>query len=437
MNTIKQIFNFIYKNSSAIIEDLKQFIQAESITGNNCKDRCVEYVTNLLYRSGFKKVNIFGNKISPIIYATTEFNPTYKTVLIYGHYDVQPYGNTSDWRFDPTSANVENNRIFGRGSSDDKGQVFAHIKAVELFRSHYENKVPLNIKILLDGEEENGSESFYDFVEQNLSLLNADCILSSDSNMIKSATPTICICARGICYFEVTIRRKCTKILHSGLFVGIANNPINILSLVINTISGLIWELNNQCTSFDKKMDKIISDLNMEELEKNRFRKIWGKYSFDCHAIKTNVECSEKETVIPSCAVLKASIRIPPCDLSKDDINKKLKKIIHQIELSDIEVDLKILGQGDPFYMEESPAISCMKEALEEVFLTKPYLVGEGGGMPVLGYLKKKINAEAVLSALGEETDNIHAPNESFSIDNLFNGIKSTILFLKKYSSIN
>ncbi|HHV02919.1 MAG: dipeptidase [Bacteroidales bacterium] len=449
---MSDIKDFIVKNSPRFLDELFILLRIPSISSQKeHKDdmhRCArQYVVSLM-EAGTDRAEIYSTQGHPVIYAEKIIDPQKPTVLVYGHYDVQPVDPVELWKSSPFEPVIRDGAIYARGANDDKGQSFMHVKAFEYLVS--KNELPCNVKFLIEGEEEIGSPSLGEWARQNRDMLACDVILVSDTTMISEAVPSINTGMRGLAYLEVKVTGP-DKDLHSGHYGGAIANPINVLcgmiaQLIDNkgriTIKGFyddVVELSTEDRAmlarapFDLEHYKRsigINDIAGEEgyttLERTGIRPcldvngIWGGYTGE-----------GAKTVIPSFARAKISMRLVP--------NQDHKKIAHlfakhfkSIAPAGVSVEVVEHHGGQGFLAPiSSPMYQAAAKAVGQVYGIEPVPSRGGGSIPVLAELEGILGAPPLLMGFGLERDTIHSPNESYLLSQFHKGIESIILFYK------
>lgn len=444
-------YDSILDNSA--LQDLITFLRFKSIsTDTNYKDElisCAKWLTERLKGVGLSVILADEYK-KPVIFAEKIVNPHNPTLLFYGHYDVQPAAKEDGWSTDPFDPTIKNNKIYARGSADNKSQIFAFIKALEYLNK--ERRQPTaNIKILLEGEEEAGGDSLSLFIKDNKAQLQADVVISADAMGFGYPQPAIVYATRGIVYKEITIIGA-SKDLHSGSYGGIVPNPANILAWIIGkltepdgriNIPGFyddvampspedLEEIRN--ISFDE--EAICRDIGLPSLitENNQspLFQLWFRPNLAVNGLVSGYTGKGAKTVIPSKASAKFSIRIVPHQQAKK-ISDLIDNYIKGLTPSTVKLDISTLQLAEPFYVErKSPLMNKIKELLETSFKTKAVIIREGATIPVLVDLKNHINENVILLGLSRPDCSIHGPNEYFHLDDLKN---SVVFFIKLIES--
>jgi acetylornithine deacetylase/succinyl-diaminopimelate desuccinylase-like protein len=453
---VEQIIGYLKENFDNHLEELKEFISIPSISAlaQHKKDmqNCAKYVSTQLKKAGMKKVKLYKTEGNPLVYGEWMGAPGKPTVLIYGHYDVQPVDPLELWDNPPFEATIKDGKIFARGANDNKGQCFVHIKAVEAYMKT-KGKLPVNVKFIIEGEEEVGSESIEKFLKQNKNLLKCDSVLISDTSMYAEGVPTISYGLRGLCYMEIEVTGP-NKDLHSGSFGGSVANPINELAKIIAKLQndkGKItipnfYEDVKKITKVEKENikklrfsdKKYAKELNVKELfgesGYSTLERLWVRPTLDCNGIVGGFIEEGAKTVLPSKASAKVSMRLVP-DQNPKTIAKLFTKYVKDIAPKHVKVEVKEMHGGNPFYAPlDDKAIQAGAAATAKAFGKKTVFTREGGSIPIVVEFNKQLKATVVLMGLGLDSDNIHSPNEHFRLDNFEKGLYSSAYFFDEYS---
>lgn len=451
---------YIKENKERFYDELFSLLRIPSISAKpehkGDMQKCAERLVELLLQAGADQAAVYPSAGNPVVFGQKILNPSYKTVLVYGHYDVQPPEPLEKWRTDPfepviaKDPNTGEEAIYCRGANDDKGQLFMHLKAFEfMLRS---GKLHHNVKFVFEGEEEIGSGSLPAWVREHKDLLAADVILVSDTTMISDKVPSINCGMRGLAYLEVTVTGP-NKDLHSGHYGGAVANPINTLCDMISslidkdgrvTIPGFyddVVELSAADRAqlarapFDLEEYKEFLDIKEVKgekgyttMERTGIRPcldvcgIWGGY--------TGVGA---KTVLPSVAHAKISMRLVPNQLSSK-ITELFKKHFLAIAPPYVKVDVKPCEGGNGFLIPiSSPAFQAASKAMAEVYGIEPVPSRGGGSIAVLAEMQQILGIDPLLMGFGLERDTIHSPNESYLLRQFFAGMESIALFYQYY----
>lgn len=453
---MEEIISYIKSNKQNYIEELKEFLRIPSIStlteNNDDVARCAQFVSDNLKKVGLSRVEIFKTEGHPIVYGEWLGAPGKPTVLIYGHYDVQPVDPVELWNSPPFEPTLKNGKIFARGATDDKGQVFIHFKSVEAYFKN-EGSLPLNVKFLIEGEEEIGSESLNIFLKNNSELLKCDAVLISDSSLYDEGIPTLTYGLRGIAYLEVEMVGP-NHDLHSGSFGGAVANPINKMAQLISklhnkngkiTIPGFyddvikLTKKEKENFKFLKFSDKkFAKELGVDELngEKNFStpERLWSRPTLDCNGIIGGFTGKGAKTVIPSKVTAKISMRLVP-EQDPNKIAKQFERYIKKISPKSVKVKITNLHGGYASLTNiDNPANIAASKAMTKAFGKKTIFVREGGSIPIVTEFSKKLKAPVVLMGLGLNTENLHSPNEHFDLNHFELGIISSAYFMKEFA---
>ena len=441
------------KNKDRFLNEMLDLLKVPSISAKSehkeDMKKTAELVTQRLLEAGADKAEVMPTEGHPVVYAEKIIDPSKPTVLVYGHYDVQPPDPLDLWKSPPFEPVIKDGKVYARGSADDKGQFFMHVKAMETLVKT--NSMTTNMKFLIEGEEEVGSPNLAKFVADNKKLLKADVILISDSAMISLENPSLDIGVRGLAYIQVEVTGP-NRDLHSGTYGGAVSNPITILAKMIAschdennhiTIPGFYDDvveakpderkMMNQAP-FDEKEYK--ADLGVNEL--------WGEKGFttiertgirptlELNGIWGGYQGEGSKTVLPSKASAKISARLVPNQSSKK-ITKLLLDYFKKIAPPAVSVNAFELHGGEPYMTPiESKAYQAAAKAIEATFGKKPIPVRGGGSIPICSILEKELGIKIVFMGFGLDSDNLHSPNEKFELKNFYKGIE-TIPYFHKY----
>jgi acetylornithine deacetylase/succinyl-diaminopimelate desuccinylase-like protein len=441
----------IEKKWNTIVDDLKELLSYPSIStyeaNKEILQKTAEFVVSLLNKAGFENIQIFNKEGAPIVFAELIVDKNLPTVLMYGHYDVQPPDPLELWETEPFCPTIKNNKIYARGASDDKGQFLTHIKAVEILKERGELKY--NIKIVVEGEEEIGSPSLYNFVKKHSSILKADVILISDTSIYSNDQPTITTGLRGLVYFELEVQGP-NRDLHSGVYGGAVMNPIHALCEIISKLKNNDGEIaipgfyDKVVQLSDVEREKINSisfdtlkykqNIGIEQLNQTKnysiLELIGTRPSFDVNGIWGGYTGQGSKTIIPSKAHAKISMRLVP--------NQDPQEIAH-LFISYVQnlvpkgVKVKISTYQGAFPVVTSLFSSWYKkaeQAYEVAWGKKPIPTRDGGSIPIVSVFQKEIGAEIILMGFGLDSDAIHSPNEHFDLNRLKKGILTVAHFL-------
>ncbi|HAY34303.1 MAG TPA: dipeptidase [Ignavibacteria bacterium] len=454
-----KIIEYIESNKDKYIEDLKVFLRIPSISTNpenkNDVRNCAEYVERQLKSIGLENIAVYETPGHPVVYGdwlnAGEDKPT---ILIYGHYDVQPVDPVNLWTDPPFEPTVRDGNIYARGSADDKGQVFIHMKSIE---AHLVNngKLPVNIKFLIEGEEEIGSVNLDEFILKNKSLLKCDYVVVSDSAMFDYDVPSICYGLRGLAYMQVEVTGP-NRDLHSGSFGGAVNNPINALAHIIVKlkddkgkilIDGFyddVLKLSDKEREEFKKLPfnekKYMEELEVSELFGEEgyttLERASARPTLDCNGIWGGFQGEGAKTVLPSQAGAKISMRLVP-NQEPEKIEKLFTDYVKKISPDSVKVKvLPLHGGKGAITPIDSPAIDAAVEALRLGFGKTPVFTREGGSIPVVNTFQTLLGADTILLGFGLPDENAHSPDEHLNLSNFQRGILSIAHYFNELSKI-
>ncbi len=450
----KQI-DFIETHFDDFLEDLKEILRIPSVSTDPAfsseMHKCAEWCKKHLERIGFQKSEIINTKLHPIVYGEYTSNNSAPTILIYGHYDVQPPDPLDKWESDPFEPKIDNNKIIARGAVDDKGQLMIILKAVETLLKT-EGELTCNLKVILEGEEECGSESLFHFIKSNKARLKADTALACDTAMISEDKPALTISLRGIVYAELLLNGS-NMDLHSGVYGGAIENPLIALSRVIAGFH----DKDNRITIPGFYDDVIVLNENERaSLEKTPFsEKKWLETigcrgsntengysiieattirpSLDVHGIWGGYSGAGGKTIIPAECGAKLSFRLAPKQ-EPEKVFNALKSYIDAHIPDTLSYELRLLNDAEPVLIDtENGAMKSAVNALETVYKTKPYFIRTGGSLPMVTALKNYLNLDPVLIGFALESDGAHSPNEQFGLNRFRKGIESLTRFFLNY----
>ncbi|HTY35570.1 MAG TPA: dipeptidase [Bacteroidota bacterium] len=448
---MQQFLDYIDANRERYLAELKELLAIPSVSSQTDHaadmNRCADWIAAHMQSIGMKNVRVMPTSGHPIVYADWLEAPGKPTVLLYGHYDVQPDDPVDLWKSPPFEATIREGNLYARGSVDDKGQFFAHFKAFESFLKNG-GSLPVNVKVMIEGEEEIGSEHLDRFVSDHKDLLRADLVMISDSDMFAKDVPSVCYGLRGLAYMEVEVTGP-NGDLHSGSFGGSIHNPIQALSEMIAslhdkngriTIPGFyddVRPLSKAERSSFKKLPwsdrKYAKSLGVKELYGEKgftsLERLWARPTLECNGIWGGYTGEGAKTVLPSKAYAKISMRIVP-DQTSDKVAKLFERHLKKIAPKTVTVDVRTLHGGEPAITPiDSPGVQAAVAALHKGFGKKPLYQMEGGSIPIVVQFKKLLGIDTVLLGFGLPDGNAHAPNEFIVLDNFFGGIKTCLHF--------
>lgn len=455
---MQDIRRYVSENKQRFLDELFELLRFPSVSADPKFKadmlKTTEYVAEKLRSAGADTVEICATAGYPIVYGEKIIDNSLPTVLVYGHYDVQPPDPLDLWHTPPFEPTIRDEKIYARGSCDDKGQFYMHVKAFELMMST--KTLPCNIKFMIEGEEEVGSSNLGIFVSQNKERLKADVVLISDTSMISLEHPSLETGLRGLSYVEVKVTGP-DRDLHSGVYGGAVANPATILAKLIAsmhdennhiTIPGFyddVLELSKEEREMlnrapyneleykiDLKVDELWGEKGYTTLERTGTRPtlevngIWGGYIGE-----------GAKTVLPSKAFAKISMRLVPNQQS-DKITKLFKDHFESIAPKSVKVKVTPHHGGEPVVTPtDSIAYKAAQKAILESFGKEPIPTRGGGSIPIVALFEKELGIKTVLMGFGLDSDNLHSPNEKFDIANFYKGIETIPLFHKYFAELS
>lgn len=451
------IKNYISENKDRFLEELFSLIRIPSISSQteHKEDmiKCANRWKELILEAGADKCEVMPTKGNPVVYAERHINDKYPTVLVYGHYDVMPVDPIDEWNTKPFEPIIKNDVIWARGADDDKGQSFMQAKAFEYMNKT--NQLKCNVKFMLEGEEEIGSSSLYDFCREHKEMLKADTIIVSDTSMIGADTPSITAGLRGLGYIEVKVTGPKAD-LHSGIYGGAVANPINILCKIIAQLQ----DENNHCTvpDFYKEVIELSDDeralMAKAPFDEKSYLQVTGspslygekgystiertgiRPSFDICGIYGGYEGEGAKTIIPSFATAKISFRLVP-DQDYEVIMKRVSDYILQIAPSCVKVEVTPLHGGYAYVSPmDLPSYKAAEKAFIRTYGKQPIPTRSGGSIPIVAGFEKILGIKSILMGFGLSSDAIHSPNENYPLKQFFNGIETIAYFYEEYANI-
>ena len=446
-------------NNHKLLDPLIDLLKIQSIsTQDKYKSemkRTRKYLTDLFTSIGFETKILKGIK-HDAIFASLSNNPNLPTILIYGHYDVQPPDPIAEWKTLPFKPIINNGNIYGRGTTDNKGQLLIHMMAIKKLLAKNQ-KITANFKFLIEGEEEIGSISIPEIINKNKKLLSCNYLIASDSNMPKLGQSSIDISLRGLLYTEIEIQTA-EHDLHSGQFGGVAENPIIILSRIINnlkdkngkilipgfyknilktTTKELIYYKSSGMTKEKVKTDAKLYLIGGGEKNFSIVERMWIRPTLDVNGIWGGYMEEGSKTIIPAKASAKISMRLV-ANQDPDDIFVKFEKYVKGLTPKRVKITVTHHADCLPYKAPiENPIFDLMKKSLKKVFGKEPVFTGVGGSIGFVPIVTKALNVPCILVGFGLPTDNLHAPNEHFNLENYYKGIEAMTDFYSHIDKVN
>ncbi len=449
-------FDYFEANRDRFLDGLKTLLKIPSISTlpEHKADvrRAAEFVANELRSMGMRGVEIIegGANQNPLVYAEWLEAPGKPTLLLYGHYDVQPPDPLEEWVSPPFEPTIRNENIYARGAVDDKGQTYLLLKAVEGFL-RTEGKLPINVKFLIEGEEEVGGEHIEEYVEKHPERLKADAALVCDTEMFAPELPTLTTGLRGLVYTEVEARGAAHD-LHSGMYGGAAPNPFQALAEIVTGLKGPDGKI--RIPGFYRRVKKpsrkeldawrrlpfkekeflkkevgstaLVGEKGIPVLER-----LWARPTLEVHGIRGGFTGEGAKTVIPAVATAKVSMRLVP-DMDPREVFRQFTSYIKKLTPKGIRTTVRLLSSAPASVVStESPYIAAAAEAMEQVFKKKTVYMRSGGSIPIVGLFSKHLGIPSVMMGFGLPDDNLHAPNEKFHLPNFYRGIEAVGRYLE------
>ncbi len=445
---------YIASNKDRFLSELFDWLRIPSVSADSRHKgdvrKAAEFLREKFSQAGVDKVEICETKGHPIVYAEKIVNPALPTVLVYGHYDVQPPDPLNLWTSPPFEPVIKDDKIYARGACDDKGQVYMHVKAFETMMKL--NLLPCNVKFMVEGEEEVGSDNLGTFVKENKAKLKADIILISDTALISLEHPSITTGLRGLSYMEVEVTGP-NRDLHSGVYGGAVANPVNVLCSMIDALhdeNGQIaipgfYDKVAELTAAQRKalndapfdLEEYKHELGIADIKGEKgyttLERTGVRPTLDVNGIWGGYTGEGAKTVLPSKAHAKISMRLVPNQVSAE-ITELFTK--HFQSLAPKYVTVKVMAHhgGEPAVTStESPAYQAASRAFEDVFGKTPIPTRDGGSIPIVALFKKELGSDTVLLGFGFDTDAIHSPNEHYGVKNFVMGIETIVSFYKHF----
>jgi acetylornithine deacetylase/succinyl-diaminopimelate desuccinylase-like protein len=454
METIK---SYIEINKDRFLEELFELIRIPSVSAKeeNKPDmfRAVEFLKESLLKAGADRAEVYPTAGHPVLYAEKIISPDIPTILVYGHYDVQPAEPFELWKTSPFEPVIAEGKIWGRGADDDKGQLFMHVKAFELLNNT--GTLACNVKFMIEGEEEVGSVNMEKFCIDNKEMLAADVILISDTTMISQDMPSITSGLRGLSYLQVEVSGP-DRDLHSGLYGGAVLNPCNVLCEMVASLK----DRNNKVTIpgfYDDVKECSESErieMGKRPFDRNIFKKSIGvneltgeagysdlerigiRPTLDINGIWGGYTGEGAKTILPAKAYAKISMRLVPYQ-NAEKIAKLFEKHFYSIAPAGVTVKTEYLHGGEAYISPlDTPEYMAAAMAVEESLNKKPIPVRSGGSIPIVATFEKVLGLKSILLGFGLDSDAIHSPNENFPVINFLSGIKTIALYHKYYNKL-
>ncbi|MCO6467005.1 MAG: dipeptidase [Bradyrhizobiaceae bacterium] len=444
--------NYAKTQSARFEAELSTLLSIPSVSTDEANtadvQHCADWLREHLLSIGMESVQVIPTPGHPLVYAEHRSpNPDAPTILFYGHYDVQPVDPIDLWTTPPFSSTVRDGKVYARGATDDKGQVFVHIKAIESMLRH--SPLPINIKLLIEGEEEIGSPNLGPFVEQRAQQLQCHAVVVSDTAMFAPGQPSLVVGLRGLAYVQIDVVGP-NRDLHSGAYGGPVVNPLNALCDIIASmkdrgtgkivIEGFYDSVRETTTQEKAEFDalgyqdsRLLADVQTNALggenDRSTLEKLWSRPTLDVNGIGGGYQAPGAKTVLPSKAMAKVSMRLVP-DQKSADVVELLKRHVARVTPPGVTVTVTDLHGANPVLVSrEGKAMNAAAQALQETFEVPCVYQREGGSIPVVEMFSRILGVPTVLMGFGLSTENLHSPNEHFDLGNFHKGIEAAIRF--------
>ena len=451
MQTPTESISYLKNHQREFLSEFTKFLEIPSISTlpENQEDiqRAADFLCQKLRSLGIENVQAYPTKRHPIIYGDyLHAGANQPTALIYGHYDVQPVDPIELWRNDPFKPVVEGENLYARGSSDMKGQVWAVLSAIESILKT--TNFPINLKFIIEGEEEIGSLNFASFLEEHKELLSAAFALNADTGMIAADIPTICYGLRGLAYFEIRVNGP-SHDLHSGVFGGVVQNPAQVLADLVSQMRDqdgkvLLPGFYDKVLPLSAQEKEELSRLKMDDAyfqKQTGVPRVWGEKGYssvervgarptlDVNGLLSGFTGEGSKTVIPAWAMAKVSTRLVP-NQTPQDVHQQLLQFMKDHAPNTVTYSVEMLSGGDASISDiNTPEYQALAAALESVWGKKPTYKREGGSVPVVADMQKILGIDSVLTGFGLPDDAIHSPNEKLHLPTWYKGMEALLRF--------
>ncbi len=448
---------YVEQHQDRFLDELLQLLRIPSVSTlpehKNDVAKAAQFVADSLERAGLENIEVIPTGNHPLVYADWLHAPGQPTVLCYGHYDVQPPDPVELWKTPPFEPNIRHGNIYARGACDDKGQMYMHVKAVEALRAVSGGKLPVNLKFLIEGEEEIGGESISKYVPEHREKLKADVALVSDTELFADGVPTLCVGLRGLMYLEIEANGP-ARDLHSGMYGGAAPNAVyGLIELLAKAkdpdgriqISGIYDNVTPPTpaeteswarlpfTEEEFLRDEVGATALTGEPDQSVLARVWARPTFEVHGIAGGFAGAGAKTVIPAKAVAKVSLRLVP-DQKPEHVLAAVKRWVAEKTPKGIRTEVRVLSAGPAISVDPNhPAIHVAAQAFTDMLGKPTVFTRSGGSIPIVGEFARHLGIPTVLMGFGLPDDGLHSPNEKYRITNYFEGIRTIAHFLDLY----
>jgi acetylornithine deacetylase/succinyl-diaminopimelate desuccinylase-like protein len=444
MVTMSSISEYLERSRDRHLDELKDFLRIPSISAKSEHSgdmaTAASWLAERMLEAGLQSAEVIQTAGHPIVLGEWRGAPGAQTLLVYGHYDVQPPEPLEEWDTPPFEPTVRDGNLYARGSVDDKGQLYLHLKAMEAHLAE-RGELPVNVVFLVEGEEEIGSPNLADFLRENQDRLACDAVLISDTSMFAPGLPSIGVGLRGLAYMEIRVQGAKSD-LHSGSYGGAVVNPANALAVIISrlrdtegrvSIPGFYDAVRDLGEKERASMESLPFDEESLRAEVgspklggesgfNALERVWARPTLDVNGLLSGYTGEGAKTVLPARAMAKVSMRLVP-DQDYRDIERRFIEYVREIAPEGVTVEVEALHGGQPWRADPTePIFDAASRALEKAFGRQPVFVREGGSIPIVQVFQEVFGAPVVLLGFGLPGENAHAPNEWFSLDNYRRG---------------
>jgi acetylornithine deacetylase/succinyl-diaminopimelate desuccinylase-like protein len=452
------VIDFIQTHRDRYLEELKTFLAIPSVSAlpEHAADmrRCAEWTADEMRRIGLENVRLIETPGNPVVYGDWLHAAGAPTALFYGHYDVQPVDPIGLWTSPPFEPAVRDGELYARGAEDDKGQVFMHFKALEAHLKQT-GRLPINAKLIVEGEEEVGSVHLDDFIRQHRQELAADLVVISDTGMIDRNVPSLCYGLRGLVYFQIDLRGTKSD-LHSGSFGGAVANPAFVLAQVLTQmkdrgghvkIPGFyddVRPLTEQERQEFKRLPfnetRYKKELGAPRLHGetgySTLERVWGRPTFEVNGLVSGFTGEGAKTVIPALAMAKVSMRLVP-NQDPDTIASLFEAYVKKVTPKTVALKVTRMHGGKPWMVElTNPYVQAAGTAIEKGFGKRPLFAREGGSIPVVSTFQEELGVPSLLFGIGLPDGNAHAPNEKLDLGNFYNGVIASVYLYEEIAKV-
>ncbi|MEM6701399.1 MAG: dipeptidase [Acidobacteriota bacterium] len=460
-HSTSDVFATIERDSERYLEELKDYLRIPSVSTDPAfaadVARCADFLRTRMEASGLQ-AEIIETQGHPLVLAERHVSDALPTLLFYGHYDVQPPDPLEEWRNPPFEPTVEGDLLVARGATDDKGQSYAHVKAIDALLAT-RDELPVNVKFLVEGEEESGGEAIEHYVrsEPGRERLGADAVVVSDSSMYAPGQPSLLYGLKGILYVEIRVTGP-NRDLHSGTFGGAVRNPGNTIADIVARLRDpetgriLIPGFYDSVRPLEDWERKEFAALPLDEEEYRKdlgiaatfgeegystLERSWARPTLDVNGLWSGYQGPGAKTVLPAISGAKVSMRLVP-DQDPDEIGRSLEAFVAQMPTDGATVEVDVLHGAGPLLVDiEGPFAAAAMSAMQDVWGKPPVKVREGGSIPIVGTLNEVLGAPTLLMGFGLSDDRLHSPNEKFNLSHYYQGIRTTARLLDRAAEIS